>query len=146
MILSSMPFSSHLEQADGLDEDQATGKRRLVQTHERVQGVAILAESVAQVAVVGRVRRGAHQQPVELDAAEMRIVLVLVARTLGDLDNAHHSLPILTRSAAARHPDKLARSATGHPPARRRSVRMGVLHKHVARDRRREPDGRTLLR
>ena len=89
MILSSIALLvAHLEHADGLDRDQAARERRLVQADERVERIAVLPERAAQEAVVGRVRRGAHQQAVELDPAELLVVLVLVAAPLRDLDDA----------------------------------------------------------
>ena len=58
---------AHREQADRLDRDQAAREGWLVEAHEGIQRIAVLAERSAQVAVVGRVGRRAHQQPVELD-------------------------------------------------------------------------------
>ena len=94
---------AHLEHPHGLDRDQTPRERRLVQADECVEGIAVLAQRATQVAVVGRIRGGTHQQPVELDATELRVVLVLVAAALGDLHDADqvHSLTVLGLCAHA---------------------------------------------
>ena len=76
----------HPEHADGAGLDQAAGERRLLDQHERVERVAVLAERVLDEAVVGRVLGGGEQRPVEADPAGLVVHLVLVALPLGDLD------------------------------------------------------------
>ena len=53
--------------------------------HQRVERVAVQAEGVLDVAVVGGVLRRGEQRPVEADPAGLVVDLVLVALTLGDL-------------------------------------------------------------
>ena len=67
LVIDSL-LVSHLEHAHRLHRDQAARERRLIEAYERVERVSVLGERVAQVAVVGRVCRRAHQQAIELDA------------------------------------------------------------------------------
>jgi hypothetical protein len=76
----------HPEHADRAAGDQAPRERRLLEDHHRVERVAVLAERVLDVAVVGRVGRRGEQHPVETDPACLVVHLVLVALTLRDLD------------------------------------------------------------
>ena len=76
----------HVEQTDRTRADQAPWERGLLEKHEGVQRVAVLAQAVLDVAVVGRVAGGGEQQPVEPDATRRVVHLVLVAMSLGDLD------------------------------------------------------------
>ena len=65
--------------------DQAARERRLLEDDQRVERVAVLAEGVLDVAVVGGVRRRREEHAVEADPAGLVVDLVLVALTLGDL-------------------------------------------------------------
>ena len=76
----------HVEHADRRGADEAAREGRLLQQHERVQRVAVLAEGVLDVAVVGRVARRGEEQPVEPDPPGLVVDLVLVALSLRDLD------------------------------------------------------------
>ena len=97
-ILSSPPASSrHVEHADRADAHQAAGERRLLQQHQGVERVAVLAEAVLDVAVVGGVAGGGEQQPVEPDPSGLVVDLVLVAVPLRDLDGdveLHDAVPV----------------------------------------------------
>ena len=75
----------HPEHADRAALDQAAGEGRLLQEHERVERVAVQAEGVLDVAVVGGVLRRGEQRPVEADPTGLVVDLVLVALALGDL-------------------------------------------------------------
>ena len=61
------------------------GEGRLLQDHERVERVAVLAEGVLDEAVVGRVGRRGEEHAVQADPPGVVVDLVLVALTLGDL-------------------------------------------------------------
>ena len=61
------------------------GKVGSCEDHQRVERVAVLAEGVLDVAVVGGVAGGGEQHPVQPDPAGLVVHLVLVALTLGDL-------------------------------------------------------------
>jgi hypothetical protein len=54
--------------------------------HQRVQRVAVRAETVVDEAVVSRILGGGEQHAIEPDAAALVVHLVLVALPLGDLD------------------------------------------------------------
>ena len=75
----------HPEHADRAALDEAPGERRLLEDHERVERVAVLAEGVLDEAVVGRVGRRGEEHAVEADPPGLVVDLVLVALTLGDL-------------------------------------------------------------
>ena len=75
----------HPEHADRAAPDQAAGERRLLEDHHRVERVAVEAEGVLDVPVVGRVLRRGEQRPVEPDPSADVVDLVLVALALGDL-------------------------------------------------------------
>ena len=66
--------------------DQAAGERRLVEQHQGVERVAVLAQGVLDEAVVGRVAGGGEQHPVQADASGGVVHLVLVPLALRDLD------------------------------------------------------------
>ena len=75
----------HPEHADRAAGDQAAGERGRLEDDERVERVAVLAEGVLDVAVVGGVGGRGEQHAVEADPAGLVVDLVLVALTLGDL-------------------------------------------------------------
>ena len=77
----------HVEDGDRANRDGHAGERRVVEQHERVDGVAVEAEGVLEEAVVGRVDEAREEHPVEAHATRLVIDLVLVARTLRDLDD-----------------------------------------------------------
>ena len=77
----------HLEHRDRARLDDAAGEHRLGQQNQRIERVAVLAERVLEEAVVGRVGHGRVEVAVQLHPAGVVVHLVLVARTLGDLDD-----------------------------------------------------------
>ena len=77
----------HLEHRHGARLDDAAGEHRLGQQDQRVQRVAVLAEGVLEEPVVGRIAHGGVEVAVQLHPAGLVVHLVLVARTLGDLDD-----------------------------------------------------------
>src|SRR5690606_23571 len=77
---------AHAEHAERAAADQAAGERGLLQQHERVQRVAVLAERPLDEPVVVGVPRRGEEHAVEPDAARRVVHLVLVALPLGDLD------------------------------------------------------------
>src|SRR5262249_50470055 len=85
---------AHLEHPERLYGYEATRKGWLVEAHERVQRISVQSLRAAQIPVIGRVGGRAHQQPVELDPAKLRVVLVLVAPALGNLNDANEALTI----------------------------------------------------
>ena len=76
----------HVEDADRADADPAAGEGRVGDEHERVERVAVVGERALDEAVVRRVRHRREQAPVEHDAAELVVPLVLVAGPRRDLD------------------------------------------------------------
>src|SRR5690606_26400842 len=76
-------------------------ERRLLEQHERVERVAVLAEGALDVAVVVGVARRGEQHPVEPDATGLVVHLVLVALPLRDLDRdvELHPAPPYLRSS-----------------------------------------------
>src|SRR5699024_9758622 len=64
----------------------ATRERRLGQQHEGIQRVAVQAEGLLDVAVVGRVLRSGEKGAIEADLVRRVVDFVLVATPLGDLD------------------------------------------------------------
>src|SRR5215472_6469811 len=80
-------FVAHAEHADRATPDHAAGEGRLLQRYQSVEGVAVLGQRVLDEPVVGGVTSGGEQHPVQSDPARIVIHLVLVALTLGDLDD-----------------------------------------------------------
>ena len=76
----------HREHADDPGTHDDAGEHRLGQQDHRVERVAVLAEGVVDVAVVGGIAHRGVQVAVQVDLACLVVDLVLVAATLGDLD------------------------------------------------------------
>ena len=76
----------HPEHADRTALDEAAREGRLVKDDQRVQRVAVLAEGVLDEAVVGRVGGRGEESTVQTDPTGLVVHLVLVPRTLRDLD------------------------------------------------------------
>src|SRR5439155_1579552 len=70
-----------------LHRDLAAGEGRLGDADHRVERVPVQRQRVGDEAVVGRIHDRREQEAVELDPAELVVVLVLVAAALGDLDD-----------------------------------------------------------
>src|SRR5438874_2947624 len=102
----------HVEDADRADADPAARERRIGDEDERVERVAVIRERPLDEAVVGRVGHRGEQPPVEDDAAEPLVPLVLVARARRDLDED---------DGLAAH--QWERAATGTSACSRSSVR-----------------------
>ena len=77
----------HVQHADRLGLDPHARVHGVVEQHEGVERIAVTAERVGHEAVVGRVRRGREQPPVEVDPVVVMVDLVLVAAPAGDLDD-----------------------------------------------------------
>src|SRR5690606_1002339 len=77
---------THAEHAERTAADEAPGEGRLLEQHEGVERVAVLAESVLDEAVVVGVAGRGEEHAVEADATRLVVDLVLVPLTLGDLD------------------------------------------------------------
>ncbi len=66
MILASGPASSCIHMhADGRASTHTPGEDRILEQHEGVERIAVLAEGVGDEAVVGRIDGGGEQAPVE---------------------------------------------------------------------------------
>ena len=76
----------HVEDADRPDADAAARKGRVGDEDERVERIAVLGERVLEEAVVGGIAHRGEEAPVERDAAELLVPLVLVARAARNLD------------------------------------------------------------
>ena len=88
MILASSPASSCMYSTPtGRASTHTPGIHRVLEQHQRVERVAVAAERVGDEAVVGRIRGGREQAPVEEDPARLVVDLVLVAAATGDLDD-----------------------------------------------------------
>ena len=77
---------THVEHADRACTHQASRPGRLVEEHEGVERVAVLAKAVLDIAVVARVGHRREEHPVQPDPPGLMIDFVLVASSLGDLD------------------------------------------------------------
>src|SRR5262249_30340007 len=75
-------FVRHPEHTDGAAPDQAAGERRLLEQHEGVERVAVVAEGAFDEAVVGRVLGRGEKGTVQPDPPGLVIHLVLVALSL----------------------------------------------------------------
>ncbi|GAA3701858.1 hypothetical protein GCM10022238_16660 [Gordonia hankookensis] len=76
----------HRVHADDARLHDDAGEHRLGEQHHRVQRIAVLAQCVVDVPVVGRVAHRGVQVTVEIDLSGLVIDLVLVTSALGDLD------------------------------------------------------------
>src|SRR5439155_4147814 len=103
----------HVEDADRADADPAAGERRVGDEHERVERVAVLGERALDVAVVRGVRHRGEEAPVEHDAPELLVPLVLVARARRDLDEDDRLAAHVARAAAGT--SACSRSSTRSP-------------------------------
>src|SRR5699024_6216666 len=93
---------AHAEHAQGAAADQAAREGRLLEQHQAVQRIPVLAEGPLDEAVVVRVAGGGEQHPVESDAPVVVVHLVLVAIPPGDLDGHvefHDTAPLLGPAA-----------------------------------------------
>jgi len=81
----------HPEHADRAAADQAAGEGGLLHQHQGVQRIAVLAQSVLDEPVVGRVLGRGEQRPVQPDPAGVMVGLVLVAAPARYL---HHHVEI----------------------------------------------------
>jgi hypothetical protein len=82
----------HAEHTDRTGPQVAAGEGGLVEEHERVERVAIAAQGVADESVVGRVGGGGEQVSVEPELPGHVVHLVLVSRTLRNLDDHFDSV------------------------------------------------------
>ena len=127
--LSSPPASSviwNIADRPGLDD--AAREHRLGQQHHRVQRVAVLAEGVLDEAVVGRVAHRGVQVAVQLHPPGVVVHLVLVARTLRDLDDdvelhRRGSLPMCSGLEGRAHPNGAIRCCKDGGQQSRRVMR-----------------------
>ena len=79
MIFSSGPLLvGHVEDADDASADPAAGERRIADEDEGVQWIAVPAHRPLDESIVRRVRHRGEEPPVEDDAAEFLVELVLV--------------------------------------------------------------------
>src|SRR5664280_2611849 len=76
----------HPEHPDRPAVDQTAGKSRLLDQHQRVERITVLAEGLLDEAVVRRVPGRGKEHPVQPDPVGVVIHLVLVALPLRDLD------------------------------------------------------------
>jgi hypothetical protein len=86
----------HLEHADDPAGDEAAREGRLVEEDEGVQRIPVLGQGVLDEAVVGGVPGRGEQHPVQPDPSGLVIHFVLIALSLGNLDdnlNVHGFAP-----------------------------------------------------
>src|SRR5690606_36813369 len=100
-----------LQHGDGADVHDDAGVDRVVHQHQHVLRIAVLAEGVVEVAVVGRVPEGRVENAVEVDATRLVVDFVLHAAAARDLDDgvvcAHACAPWeRCRSDAADQPTR----------------------------------------
>ena len=114
MIFASGPFSSTMWNTAMGRADPAAGKGRVADEDERIERVAVFPERPFDEPVVRRVGHRREQATVERDAAELVVVLVLVARTCGDLDVGDRDRVVVRHRATL----TLSRRTT-RPPATR---------------------------
>ena len=79
-------FVFHVVQADGAALDDAAREHGVLDHHQRVQRIAVLAERAFDVAVVVRVAHGGEQLTVQGDAAGLLVDFVLVLGTTRDFN------------------------------------------------------------
>jgi hypothetical protein len=100
---------AHAEHAERAAADQAARERGLLEQHQGVERVAVLAEGAVDESVVVRVPGRGEQHAVQPDAAGRMVHLVLVPLALRDLDR---DVELHTRSFVAAGPS--ARRAADH--------------------------------
>ena len=86
--LSSGPFSSRIRNMPiARQRIRQPGKVGLLQQHQRIERVAVVGQRVLDEPVVGWVPGRGEQHPVKPDPAGLVVHLILVALSLGDLDD-----------------------------------------------------------
>ena len=77
---------AHAEHAERAAADHAAGEGGLLEEHQGVQRVAVLAQGVVDETVVIGVTSGREEHAIQADATRHMVDLVLVSVPLGDLD------------------------------------------------------------
>jgi len=77
---------AHVEDADRAGRNEAAWPSRLVEQHECVQGVVILAQGLLDVAVVSRVTSRGEEHPIKANATGCVVDFVFVAAAHRDFD------------------------------------------------------------